>query len=629
MNRIFYLSFLLLTNSLIFAQSPGGVAGSVLWLKANAGVTSSSWTDFSGLTNNFTAGTGHEVAPAVNIFNFNAGVGFDGTNAYMTNIAPTGLPSGNSDRTIFVVAKANAPFMGYKWIFTYGTPGFPPGGGTFQTGNFDGGLANAFYGSPADITSPGFWDAANKVNGAMATYKLNGVDGVQYDRGVTINTLASAPALTATSVNAAIGALIDGTANEKWAGSIAEIVLFPSALSPADRNQVESYLALKYGFNLGTYDSLRDYTASDGATRYWTASTTWSHDVFGIGRDDGALLNQTKSNSINTGNGEGSGQSLKGNLILSTPTPFTNMQFLLLGNDSGLLSEQDVTTGPAEAVGSKRVMRNWQIQNTGGAPAVNLSYDMSGFVYTGGTTANNYRLMVDEDGDGDYTTGTVDFVRPVSIGVNITNSGNQLNFAGVVLNNNAVFTIITQASALLPATWQGFTVSVQKSKATLTWKTSDEINVDHYTAEYSTNGTSFVAFGTLAAKNSSGINTYTLAQENLPAGIRYYRIKRVDKDGKAELSTVKSVRAGGLTTIVLKGNPVTTGRLELNIDVPQNQDVVIRVVNTAGKILVQQNTSLSTGTNAITTNVSRIGAGTYILQVQMANGITNKKFIKL
>ena len=170
---------------------------------------------------------------------------------------------------------------------------------------------------------------------------------------------------------------------------------------------------------------------------------------------------------------------------------------------------------------------------------------------------------------------------------------------------------------------------MQKNKATLTWKTSSEINVDRYVVEYSQNGITYLTAGAVTAKNSPGINTYTLVQENLPAGIRYYRIKRVDKDGQFQLSEVKSVKAGGLSTVVLKANPVVKGRLDMIIDVPQSQTAVIRVVSTAGKVIAQQNTGLSTGTNNISTDLSRAAAGNYILQVQLANEVINKKFVRL
>ena len=230
--------------------------------------------------------------------------------------------------------------------------------------------------------------------------------------------------------------------------------------------------------------------------------------------------------------------------------------------------------------------------------------------------------MIDDDGDGNYATGTQSFIRPTSI------SGNTINFNGIVLNNGVVFTIITQASALLPALWQGFTATLDRTTAILTWKTSNEVNVDHYTVEYSTNGTSFIPAGTVVAKNGTGTNTYSLSQDNLPAGTRYYRIKRVDKDGNFVLSDVKSVRAGGFTSVAIKSNPIVKGRLELIIDAVQNQEAVIRIVSTSGKVIAEQHNGLTTGSNSITANILHAAAGTYILQVQLANDIINKKFVK-
>ncbi|MFZ9388269.1 MAG: hypothetical protein ACO25B_10335, partial [Chitinophagaceae bacterium] len=69
---ILFFSFILLSGALL-AQSPGGVAGSNLWLKANAGITNSGtnltgWTDQTG-TNTFTkVGT---LSYNTNTVNFN------------------------------------------------------------------------------------------------------------------------------------------------------------------------------------------------------------------------------------------------------------------------------------------------------------------------------------------------------------------------------------------------------------------------------------------------------------------------------------------------------------------------------------------------------------------------------
>ena len=623
MKKIFYTFLFVLLNTALFAQSPGGVSGSVLWLKANAGVGTSTWNDNSPAANHFSQSTPANMPVlSPNIYNFYSALDFDGSSTYMTRSTPTGFPAGNADRTIFVVA-TSAVSAGFRWIFSYGSP-FTGTDVTCQTGNFDGALTNAFFGSAADLSTANYWDAVENSNGAMAAFTLSSNQETQYNRGLPINTQTIFSTLTATSVDGIIGALTPAPL-EAWWGSIGEILLFNKALTDPERNQVESYLALKYGFSLGSPATPISYVASDGVTTYWTGTASYQNDVFGIGNDIGTGLAQLVSNSINNGSGDGTGQNAKGNLVLSA-TSLSDKQFVMIGNDGGdIVTEHSIGIGeaPAGAVGSQRVVRNWRVQNTGGVTGVNLSFDMTGLIYTGGTTASNYRLMVDPDGDGNYTTGALTYLTPSAI------TGNLVEFTNINLPDEAVFTVITQASALLPAVWEGFTATLQKNKATLTWKTSSEVNVDRYIVEYSQNGITYLTAGTVAAKNSAGLNTYTLVQENLPAGIRYYRIKRVDKDGQFQLSEVKSVRAGGLSTVVLKANPILKGRLDMIIDVPQNQTAVIRVVSTTGKVIVQQNTGLSTGSNNISTDISRAAAGTYILQVQLANEVINKKFVRL
>ena len=622
MKKRFYLPFLLFVSATVFAQSPGGVAGSVLWLKANAGASPSGWTDYSTSANNFSQSTpANQPALTANTFNYNAALTFDGVNAFMEQALPVNFPQNLADRTILIVAQGGGT-VGYQWIFKYGTTGCAPCGGTFQVGANYGGLTNAFYGSEVDY--PNYWISGNNPTGALAAFTMSSGNGFQYERGnfLQVQDLTGL-GLHATSVDGVIGALSPAV-NEAWTGSIGEIILFNSALSDADRNKVESYLALKYGFTLGSNAGAFNYTASDG-TVYWTASTTYQNDVFGIGMDAGTGLDQPQSNSMNSGSGNGTGQNAKLNLVLSSITPLADKQFMVIGNDAGALTEHLIAAGeaPVVAQGSQRLVRNWRSQNTGSLVSGNLDFDISGLTLTGGTNPANYRLMIDEDGDGDYfTTGTQRFVRASSL------TGNHLVFTGVALNNAAVFTIITQASALLPAIWQGFTATVQRNSAILTWKTSSEINVDHYTVEYSSNGLSFIAGPTVAAKNSTGVNTYTVTQDNLPAGIRYYRIKRVDKDGSFTVSDIKSVRVGGFSSVLIKSNPINNGTLELNIDVPQNQDAIIRILGISGKILVQQTNGLSTGSNTIRTNMLHMAAGTYFLQVQLANEIINKKFVK-
>ncbi len=619
MRKIFYLLVTVLSSLSLFSQSPGGITGSVLWLKANSGASGSTWNDNSGNANHFTQSTpANQPTVGTNIFNFNPALQFNGT-AFQTNPTPTGFPTGNNDRTIFAVANATNT-TGFKWIFVYGNVGTFDG--TCQFGNNSGGFINAFYASFNDITTANYWNAAGNANGALASFKMASFATTQYDRGLAVNA-GGYGGETAPSANAQIGGLQNTT--ETWEGNIAEVIMFPSGLNDANRLQVESYLALKYGFTLGTTANTINYTASDGTTVFWTGNATYQNDVFGIGTDNGSALSQTQSNSMNSGNGDGTGQTTKGNVSLSSAAALNDLQFLMVGNDAGAFTEHVIIAGeaPTIAVGSKRVIRNWKVQNTGAVGAIDLGFDIGGFTFSGGTTLSNYRLMIDDDGDGDFNTGTQTFVTPSSL------TGNVLNFPGVTLNNGVVFTIITQASVALPAIWKGFTAQSQKDNVILNWSTTNEVNVARYEIEHSTTGGNFSSVGKVAAKNNNGINNYSLTLSKVPAGTHYYRIRRVDTDGQSQLSETKSVRiSSGKVQVLLTANPVKNGQLEAIIDVQQSAAAIIRIVTMDGQTMSQQSVNLTQGSNKYKAPAIALPAGTYLLQVQAAGEVINTRFIR-
>src|SRR5450432_1074135 len=110
MKKIFYLPFFLFATVSLFAQAPGGISGSALWLKANDGGSPSAWPDRSGAGNDFAQSvTLNQPSLGTNIFNFNPALQFDGSaNTFMSRPFLPGVPEGDNDRTIFVVANATA-----------------------------------------------------------------------------------------------------------------------------------------------------------------------------------------------------------------------------------------------------------------------------------------------------------------------------------------------------------------------------------------------------------------------------------------------------------------------------------------------------------------------------------------
>ncbi len=412
-------------------------------------------------------------------------------------------------------------------------------------------------------------------------------------------------------------------------GNVAEIIyLLDSSITPLTENKIESYLALKYGTTLGKTSNPVKYTASDGTTIFWPlTNSAYQNDVFGIGTDSSSGLVQAISNSANSGSGDGTGQSKKGNLVLSTSTTLLDKQFLMIGNDAGALTEHKIASGEAQtiAVGSWRVLRNWKVVNTNSVGVVNISFDTTGNGnQQGGSTVSNYALMVDVDGDGSYNTGTLAFFTASSA------SGKKIIFSNVTIPNGAVFTVITnKLLSALPAIWLGFTADAVNGNAVLNWKTGDEMNVSRYNVEHSFNNVSFTTVGTVAAKNSTGTNQYTLTDIGLAPGIHYYRIRRIDLDANSGLSETKTVN---ITTtganVVVRPNPVVGSTLTLGVSVQQSTKSRVQVMAADGKVIVQQSISLGSGTNTVNLNISSVPPGIYLVQVQLSDGVVTKKFIK-
>ncbi|MFT3932408.1 MAG: T9SS type A sorting domain-containing protein [Chitinophagaceae bacterium] len=470
-----------------------------------------------------------------------------------------------------------------------------------------------------EINKPIVWsfskDNANTASGNRQDIRKNGL------------IVASVPA-TAGNMSSFTGSNSPfGLGNtQPFEGSVAEVIyLLDSAVTPVRQNKIESYLGVKYGTTMGSTATPFNYTASDGTTVFWPGVAAFQNDVFGIGTDSASGLVQKKSNSANSGSGDGTGQFAKGNIVLTTNTDLSDKNFLMIGNDAGALTQVVIASGPGN--GKTRLSRNWKVVNTGangGVAAVDLSFDTTGLAsLAGGPVLNQYALMIDKDGDNTLFN-SASFVTATGV------VGNKLIFANLNLPNGSYFTLITNnLNSALPAIWLGFTATAVNGDGLLDWKTSEESNVDRYVVEHSFNGVSFTAIGSVVANNSTGTNDYTYTDKGLAAGVHYYRIRRVDKDGKSEYSetrTIKIVTAGA--NVQIMPNPVVGSALTLSVAVPQASKTMMQIMSVDGKVLMQRQLNLAMGSNLVTVDVSYVPSGIYLLQVQLNDGAVTRKFIR-
>ncbi len=227
-----------------------------------------------------------------------------------------------------------------------------------------------------------------------------------------------------------LGTSINGAFDAE--SNIAEVIHYESALTPAERQQVESYLAIKYGVTLSTDNDGNttaleapngdgvnegDYVNSQG-TVLWDASanSTYHNNVAGIGRDDASGLSQTKSKSVNS----------DAVVIMDMGGVFgNNRDFILWGNDNAAITFSATDAHPDY---NTRLERVWKVALNGSPGAVTVRV-----ILTGNTgVAINYALHVDDDGV--FSSGSTDYVA-----VDIT--GDTLTFENIPLVDGQFFTV--------------------------------------------------------------------------------------------------------------------------------------------------------------------------------------------
>ncbi len=430
------------------SPAPGGVTGATLWLKADAGTNTTtngaavtSWTDQSSGGNNAgttpisctactgapTSGTYRSGLTAASAINLNPTVDFAG--GFLDG--PTGGMSTQEQYVVVVDPDATGGFT--RIVAHLGVNGsahsVPIQSGVYinyGTGN-TGGTYSAGTGNNLIASNSGAQVAKNAphvyryihTSASAATTTVDGVTSVSAP-----SIVGTAPASPFTNRPYRLGADLNG-ANPCAGCLIAEVISFPAYGTATQRNQVESYLAAKYGVTLGTDSSTgstsaQSYTASDGTTVYWTGSATYQNRVTVIGRDDGTMLNQKQSHSVvaSTVQVTLGLTSIAADNASNANTFSADKRFLAFGDDAASTTVATTVSGLSGV--TTRMARVWKAQETGTVGSVQVRIPSSAIALSGGETAYLVRSTDSSIGTGDSAIAmtlnggnyeaTVDFV---------------------------------------------------------------------------------------------------------------------------------------------------------------------------------------------------------------------------
>jgi len=274
--------------------APGGVSGNLaLWLKADADFTPALWEDQSINENDANQSIAGQQATLIaeddnQAINFNPVAEFNSATNTEYDVASDLSIDLLNEQSAYYVFRTDLGGTDHNFLSQ-------DGGGSSLTHRIrtNGGF-NTFYLDQSG-GSYGILASTTLSAGDIAIGSLQRVDNTTFQiglDGLIENTQVNGANISFTnSTNTFIGG--NGTSGT-FSGEIAEAVIYnDNHITGTTKQQIESYLALKYGITLDQ-STAQDYLASDGTTLIWDASenTGFGNDIFGIGRDDASALGQ-------------------------------------------------------------------------------------------------------------------------------------------------------------------------------------------------------------------------------------------------------------------------------------------------------------------------------------------------
>ncbi|MEP2023767.1 LamG-like jellyroll fold domain-containing protein, partial [Reichenbachiella sp.] len=390
----------------IGVQGPAEVTdGIVSWLRGeDAAADGSAWTDFSGTEQDFSAVVNPTKSSTA--IGYQEGLVFTGTEYLQSdNSSILGV---NGYTKIAVVVKTDDNVL-RNLIGTSAADNH-----SLFYNNDDPtiyhGVSQSSFGS----------DVGGQVTIVSALYDLGTTSTSVRVNGVAGTENTSSAALTDAGF-LQVGAHQTGAPMD---GVVAEVIVYDRELNATELQEVESYLAAKYGISY-----TQDVVSSGSSTTIWDFSSGFSNDVVTIGRDDASFLDTRQVTSPSSDIQFELGYTTiladnSANVALGATSQFAvDNIFLTMGHD-GAAADYASRLSTSMPVGvSERMARFWLVnepnQGTSDIIDVDLRIDVSNLNDWPGTTAGDYVLMIDNDGadwsdatiisPSDYTGGVITF----------------------------------------------------------------------------------------------------------------------------------------------------------------------------------------------------------------------------
>ena len=176
---------------------------------------------------------------------------------------------------------------------------------------------------------------------------------------------------------------------------------------------------------------------------------------------------------------------------------------------------------------------------------------------------------------------------------------------------------------VLPIQLKSFSGTPKDRYNLLEWTTLAEKDVQWHIVERSANGTGWTEIGRKSGHvNSNTPLKYTL-EDLQPLAKAYYRLRSVDFDGTASVSQVillsRRSEQFGITNVF--PSPATD-QLTVQFAAIKEEDVVIRLTDFVGKIVLEQSATAQKGANSIQLSMGNLPVGVYNVAVANSESLS-------
>lgn len=191
--------------------------------------------------------------------------------------------------------------------------------------------------------------------------------------------------------------------------------------------------------------------------------------------------------------------------------------------------------------------------------------------------------------------------------------GNRNPFIDFPQYVNQVWNTTCPGLSALPVDVLLFTGELDGNTISLKWDVATELNLHRYEVERSFNGSEYSLIGSVKAEGKQGY-VYKDNVASLRGRRVYYRLKKVDKDGKFSYSAVFTLHLPMNTKFSVYPNPAS-GVIRMHLNGNTTEQAFITVSDVAGRIVYSSKREITNG--AIDISTGGFGAGNYIVKLRV------------